>query len=326
MKNVFKMLGVSMAFALTFGSGQSMAQEFPNKPIKLIVGYAPGGSNDILARLVGQKLSEQVGQPVIIENKPGADARIASEFAAKSAPDGYTLLIGASGAMTLNPALFAPLNYDPVKDFVPITLLGAAPLVVVTHPSHPSKSLKDLVALAKAKQGEMFYSSGAPPMFVAAEHFKKQVGIQMTHVPFKGSGPSIAAVMANEVPVGMVELPSALPQLKAGRINALAVTDTKRSPYLPDVPTVKEAIGMDFEGGIWVGLYAPAGTPQPIVDKLYREVSKAVKSDAVRERMVSLSYDVSGSGMPPAEFDKYFKERLTRWTKVIKDNNLTVKR
>jgi tripartite-type tricarboxylate transporter receptor subunit TctC len=321
-----KFLGAFLAMALGLGAAPAIAQDFPNKPIKLIVGYAPGGSNDILARLVGQKMSEQIGQPVLIENKPGADARIASEFVAKSAPDGYTLLIGASGAMTLNPALFAPLNYDPVKDFVPITLLGAAPLVVVTHPSHTAKNLKDLIGQAKAKPGSMFYSSGAPPMFVAAEHFKKLVGIEMTHVPFKGSGPSIAAVMANEVPVGMVELPSALPQLRAGRITALAVTDSKRSTYLPDVPTVKEALGIEFDGGIWVGLYAPAGTPQPIIDRLYAEVARAVKSDSVKERMTTLSYDISGAGMPPAEFDKYFKERLARWTKVIKDNNLTVKR
>lgn len=325
MKKAYQVLGVLFAFALTLVCGQSMAQDYPNKPIKFIVGYAPGGSNDILARLVGQKLSEQLGQQVIIENKPGADARIASEFVAKSPPDGYTLLIGASGAMTLNPGLFAPLNYDPVKDFVPITLFAAAPLVLVVNPSHPAKSLKEFIDIAKAKPDGTFYSSGAPPMYVAAEHFKKLAGINMTQVPFKGSNPSITAVVSGEVPVGMVELPPALAQLRAGKLRALAVTDTKRSPFLPDVPTVAEN-GLDFEGGIWVGLYAPAATPRPIIDKLYSALSVVLKSDSVKERLNGLSYDISGAGMPPAEFDKYFKERLVRWTKVIKDNNLTVTR
>lgn len=208
MKKTYRILGALMAFALTLVCGQSLAQDFPNKPIRFIVGYAPGGGNDVLARLVGQKLSEQLGQPVLIENKPGADARIASEYVAKSPPDGYTLLIGASGAMTLNPALFAPLNYDPVKDFVPITLFAAAPLVFVVNPSHPAHSLKDLIDMAKAKPDQMFYSSGAPPMYVATEHFKKLARVKMMQVPFKGSNPSITAVVSGEVPVGVVELPA----------------------------------------------------------------------------------------------------------------------
>lgn len=328
MKTVFsKILGLALAGSLAIVSAQSVAQnhasaqDYPSKPIKFIVGYAPGGSNDVLARLVGQKLSEQLGQPVIIENKPGADARIASEFVAKSPADGYTLLIGASGAMTLNPALFEPLSYDPVKDFIPITLFAAAPLVFVVNPSHPAHTIQDLIRLAKENPGKAFYSSGAPPMYVAAEHFKKLADVQMTHVPFKGSAPSVAAAVSGEVPVAVVELPAGLANLKSGKIRPLAVTDTKRSPFLPDVPTIAEA-GLDFEGGIWVGLYAPAGTPQPVIDKLYGALAKVLKSDSMKERLASMSYDASGAGMPPAEFDRYFKERLEKWTRVIKENKL----
>jgi tripartite-type tricarboxylate transporter receptor subunit TctC len=321
MKCASKVFGLFLALALTLVPGLSGAQNYPTKPIKFIVGYQPGGSNDILARIVGQKLSEQLGQPVIIDNKPGADARIASEFVAKSVPDGYTLLIGASGAMTLNPGLYAPLSYDPVKDFIPITLFAAAPLVFAVNPSHPAHSIKDLIAMAKAKPGELFYSSGAPPMYVAAEHFKKLAGVNIVNVPFKGSGPSIAATVAGEVPLTIAELPPALPQLKSGKLRPLAVTDTKRSPFLPDVPTVAES-GLDFEGGMWVGLYAPAGTPRPIIDKLYSALATVLKSDSMKERLAALSYDTSGSGMTPAEFDAFFKDRLTRWTKVIKENDL----
>lgn len=322
MKIAHNVLGLFLALALVGASGESTAQSYPNKPIRLVVGLPPGGGTDILARLIGQKLVEQVGQQVIVENRPGADALIATEYVAKSAPDGYTLLVGTNSGMVLNPSLY-PVPYDVVKDFIPITVFGPAPVVFAVHPSFPGTSVKDLIALARAKPGELHYSTGGTVFQVAGELIKQQAGVNITHVPYKGSNPAVNAALAGDVPMVATSIAAVLPHLRAGKLRALAVTSTKRSPVLPDVPTVAESGLANYEYMLWTGLFAPAGTPRAIIDKLYSEMSIALKSDSLRERFAGLSYETSGMvGMPPAEFGAMHRAELAKWTKLIKDLNI----
>lgn len=323
MKIAINVLGLILAFALGFASGDSTAQNYPTRPIRFIVGYPPGGTNDMLPRIIGPQLAERIGQPVLVENKPGADAMIASEYVAKSAPDGHTLLIGASGQMVYTPALGTKLPYDVLKDFVPITMLGSDPIVFAVHPSVKATTLKELIALAKAKPGQMFYSSGAPPFFVTAETFKKVAGVDLTHVPYKGSAASVNGAVANEVPLHVGSVGPALAFIRAGKLRALAVTSDKRDPVLPDIPTVRES-GLDFEGGMWTGLYAPAGTPSAIIDKLYSELSPILKSERLKKQFATMGYDTNALGMSPAELGAFHRSQLAKWTKAIKDYDIRV--
>ncbi len=319
MKTACKVLGLFLALALVYG--ESTAQSYPNKPIRFMVGYPPGGSNDILARIVSPKLAERLGQPVVVENKPGADSMIATEYVSKATPDGYTLLVSAIGAMVFNPGLYDRLSYDPLKVFIPITLFATDPLVFAVNPSVRATTIKELIALAKAKPGEMFYAAGSPPMQVATELFKRQVGVNLVHVPYKGTGASITAAVAGEVSLVVVTAGPALAQLRAGKLLELAVTSLKRDPQLPNIPTVSES-GLDFEFIVWVGLFAPAGTPSAIIDKLYGELSILLKSESVKERVASAGYDTSEIGMPPAEFASFLRSSHGKWTKVTRDLNI----
>ena len=330
MKIACRAIGLILALAVAFASVESAAQSYPNRPIRLIVGYPPGGTNDVLPRIISPKLAEQLGQPVVVENKPGADALIATDFVAHAAPDGYTILVGASGQMVYNPALWAHdpstaprQSYDPLKDFVPITMIGSDPIVFAVHPSVKATTIKELIALAKANPGKLFYSSGAPPFYVAMETFKRVAGMDITYVPYKGSAASVTGTVAGEVQVHSGSVGPALSQIRAGRLRPLAVTSDKRDPVLPDVPTVRES-GLDFEGGMWTGLYAPAGTPAEIVDKLYREISAILKSDENKKRFATLGYDTNQLGLSPEELGAYHRAQLTKWSKAIKDYNIRV--
>lgn len=313
---LFKVIGLTLA--LVFACGEAMAQSYPSKPIRWIVGFGAGGGNDILARAIAPKVSEQLGQQVIIENKTGAEGRIAAEFVAKSAPDGYTIMSGASGQMVYNVGLFVNVPYDPIKSFAPITVLGYTQLVFAANPSLPATTLKEFIALAKSKPGAMFYSSPSSPHYVAFELFKKQAGVDLRNVPYKGDSQAAMAVISGEVSVASTGLGNALPQLKAGKLRALAVTGATRSQFAPDIPTVKES-GIDFEGVSWTGLFAPAATPQPILDKLYAAFSVVLKDPATKERIMNAGYETTWNGMPPAEFAAFHKADLVKWTKVIKD-------
>lgn len=321
MKITYRAIGLFLAFAVAFASVESTAQSYPSRPIKLIVGYPPGGSNDVLPRIISPKLAERIGQPVVVENKPGADAAIASQYVANAAPDGYTLLVGASGQMVYNPALGYDLPYDPIKDFVPITMIGADPIVFAVNPSVKATTIKELIALAKANPGQLFYSSGAPPFYVAMETFKRVAGVDITYVPYKGSAASVTGAVAGEVQVHSGSVGPALSQIRAGKLRALAVTSNKRDPVLPNVPTVRES-GFDFEGGMWTGLYAPAGTPSAIIDKLYSELSVILKSDAIKNQFATMGYDTNQLGMSPEELGAYHKAQLAKWSKAIKDYDI----
>jgi tripartite-type tricarboxylate transporter receptor subunit TctC len=316
-----KIPGLFLALTLAFACGPSAAQTYPVKPVRLAVGFPPGGVNDIIGRIVAAKLSEGLGQTVIVENKPGGNGVIGTDYVAKAAPDGYTLLIGTIGTMVFNPGLYERLPYDPVKDFIAITRFASGPLVFAVHPSVAATSIRDLIALAKAKPGQLFYGSGAAPHHVSTEWFKKENGVNMVHVAYKGGSQSVMAAVAGEVQVVVSSIADVLPQLQAGRLRALAVSGSNRSFVIPDTPTLAESGVPNYEQLVlWTGLFAPAGTPRAIIDRLYGEVSIVLRQDSVRERLAALSYDVGG--MPPAEFGAAFRAELEKWTKLTREFNI----
>ena len=294
----------------------SISQTFPVKPVRLVVGFPPGGANDILARLVGARMQEAWGQTVIVDNKPGANAIIGTELVAKSAPDGYTLLIGASGAMTFNPGLYAKLPYDPVRDFAPVTMLGSFPLVLAVNPALPAQSLKELVALAKASPGKLNYGAGSTPFQLAAEMLNVQAGLRINHIPYKGSAATVTAVMANDVQLTFVDAPPAMAQIKAGRLRALAVTSRARAAVLPDVPTMIEAGMGQYEVVLWTSLFAPAGTPRPVLEAIHAQALKALQVPEVRERMAALGIDPVGN--TPEQLGAILRADREKWTAVAK--------
>ena len=320
MITAYKVLGLFLACMLAAASGESSAQSYPNKPIKLVVGFGPGGGTDILGRLVAQQLTERLNVPVTVENRPGANSNIGTDYVAKAAPDGYTLLVGGSASMALASGLHQRLPFDPVKDFIPIAQIVAGDaLVLAVHPSVPANSVKELIAYAKANPGKVFYGSGAPPFQIAAEYFNKLAGVKMTHVPFKGAAGAVAATVGGQTQVTVVSIASGLSQFKAGKLRMLAVTGFKRDHVLPDVPTMKEAgLAENFEVPMWTGLFAPAGTPTPIIDKLSNEMSAVLKSDLTTTRFASMGYE--SRPLTRAEFTKLQREDIEKWTKVIRDD------
>ena len=320
MRNAYKVLGLFLAFALAVAAGDSNAQSYPSKPIKLVVGFGPGGGTDILGRLVGQQLGERLGVAVTVENRPGANSNIGTDYVAKAAPDGYTLLVGGSASMALASGLHERLPFDPVKDFIPIAQIVAGDaLVLAVHPSFPANSVKELIAYAKANPGKVFYGSGAPPFQIAAEYFNKLAGVNMTHVPFKGAAGAVAATVGGQTQVTVVSIASGLTQFKAGKLRMLAVTGFKRDHVLPDVPTMKEAgLAENFEVPMWTGLFAPAGTPTPIIDKLSNEMSAVLTSDLTKTRFASMGYE--SRPLTRAEFANLQKDDIEKWTKVIRDD------
>jgi tripartite-type tricarboxylate transporter receptor subunit TctC len=319
MKNAYKVLGMLLAFTLAVASGESGAQSYPNKPIKLVVGFGPGGGTDILGRLVAQQLSERLSVPVTVENRPGANSNIGTDFVAKAAPDGYTLLVGGSASMALSSGLYERLPFDPIKDFSPIAQIVAGDaLVFAVHPSVPANSIKELIAYAKANPGKLFYASGAAPFQVAGEYFNKLAGVNITHVPFKGAAGAVAATVGGETQMTVVSIASGLGQFKSGKLRTLAVTGFKRDHVLPDVPTMKEAGLENFEVPMWTGLFAPAGTPAPVIDKLSAEMSIILNSDLTKKRFDSMGYE--SRPLTRAEFAKEQKDDIEKWTRVIRDD------
>lgn len=310
----------AIALALCSLAAQA-ADVYPSKQIRIIVGFPPGGGNDIVARVVGQKLSERLGQPILVENKPGANAIIATEYTAKAAPDGYTLMVGAIGAMVFNVGLYDKLPYDPIKDFTPITFLSSFPILLAVNPSVPAANIKELIALAKSKPGQMNFAAGSTPFQVVTELFKKQTRIDMPFVPYKGSAQSVNAAVAGDVSLLAVDLPPATAMVKAGRLRPLAVvTSGGRSPVMPDVPTMTEAGIPNFEHMLWNGLFAPAGTPPEIIAKLQKEIAAVLKESDVREKLLAIGFETGGQ--TPAEAAALHKADLEKWVKVVREAGL----
>jgi len=295
------------------GSGQA----YPARAIRLIAHSSPGGTSDILGRLMAQKLTEALGQQVVVENRAGASGIIGVEAAARSAPDGYTLLIPQT-SIAINPSMFAKLPYNALRDFAPITQLVAAPNVLVVHPSVPAKNVKQLIALAKSRPEGLIIGSpgqGTSP-HLSAELFKIMSGIKLDHVQFKGAGMAIVSLLSGEISVMFTTPPTAMPYLKAGRLRPLGVTTTTRIDALPDVPTISEAGVPGYESVQWFGMLVPAGTPRPVIDRLHQELTRALRAPDMKERLTSLG--LNGVGSTPGEFAAYMKSETEKWAKVIK--------
>ena len=298
------------------------ASAYPTKPIRIIVAYTPAGATDILARVVGQKLSESWGQPVIVDNRAGAAGNIGTEVAAKATPDGYTLIMGTAGTHGINVSLYRQLNWHPVKDFAPVSLVAMVPNIMVVNNALPFKTVKDLIAYAKANPGKL--SSGSPgngsTAHLSMELFKSMTGTNLVHIPYKGSAGVLADVMGGQIAVTIDNMPPYLPQVKAGKIRALAVSPAKRSMAAPDIPTIAEAGVPGYDSGAWFGLLAPAGTPKDIVSKLSVETARILKMPDVNKRISELGGEPVGS--TPEEFAALIKSEIAKWAKVIKDANV----
>lgn len=297
------------------------AQDYPNRPIKVVIPSSPGGPSDIFGRSLMQQLSENLGKPIIIENKPGAGSKIGIQQVAKSAPDGYTLLL-VSSTFVINPSLYADPGFDPVKDFTPVALPVSSPNVIVVHPSFPAKDIKEFFAIVKANPGKYDYASpgGGTGPHLSAELLKLRMHLDMAHIPYKGGGPALQAVLANQVPIGLSAIPPATPQVKAGALRALALTSSTRSSSLPDVPTLNEAGVTDFEGDTLSFIMAPAGTPPAIVQKLNREITKALENSELRNKLISMGYLTYNS--TPEQVSQKIKVDIEKWAKVIKSGNI----
>jgi tripartite-type tricarboxylate transporter receptor subunit TctC len=307
---------LAAALAAVFTTAVAAQGAYPGAPVKLVVGFPPGGANDILARLIGAKLQDAWGQPVVTENKPGANAIIATDFVAKSVPDGHTLLIGASGAMTFNPGLYQKLPYDPVRDFAPVTMLGSFPLVLAVNPAVPAQSVRELVAHARSAGGRLNYAAGSTPFQLVAELFKSQTGVAIAHIPYKGSAAAVNAVIANDTQLTFVDAPPVVGQIRGGKVRGLAVTSRTRAATLPELPTMIEAGIADFDVVLWASLFAPAGTPRPVVERIHQGVVRAMQSPDVRERMLALG--ITPVGNTPEELAAIVKADLEKWTRVAK--------
>ena len=312
----------SIAFALLFMSEAALAQSFPAKPVRLIAPFAAGGALDLIARAVGQKLSDGLGRPVIVDNRAGASGAIGSELVAKSAPDGYTLLLGATTTHGINPALNPKLPYDPIKDFTPISLVATIPHVIVVHPSVPAKTLPELVRLAKARPGIAFGSAGyGSPHHLALEMLKNMAHLDLVHVPYKGTGPAMIDLMTGQIQIMSVELAAATPYIREGRMRPLAIATAKRVSGI-DLPTVAELGYTGFEVTAWYAVFGPAGMPKPIVSRLNAEIVKGLQAPDLRERFTGLG--ATPVGTTPEELDAHVRAELARWSKVIKAGNITV--
>ncbi len=296
------------------------AKRFPSKPIRIVVGYATGGGNDIIVRVLAPKLTEGLGQPVIVDNRPGAQSIIAAELVAKANPDGYTLLMGPSGPMTMNPAIYTKLPYSPLRDFAPITMIGTFPLILVVSPSLPVKSVKELVAYAKAQPDKSNYGASAAPFLLTTELFNQKTGARFTHIPYKSVSESVNAVIAGQVTITIGDPAVLVSHLKSGRVRGLAVTSSTRHPVLPDLPTMAEAGVAGIEVIIWTGFHAPAGAPAAVIKRFRDEVVRVLGLPEIRERMAAMAIDPSGN--TPEEYRKIIASDIAKWTAVAKAGNI----
>ena len=308
--------------SIILAAGPVYAQDYPNKPILLVVPFAPGGSSDFLSRLIGSKLTEAWKQQVVVESRPGGAGNIAMDAVQRAKPDGYTLILGHVGTLAVNPAMFAKLPYDPIKGFVPVGMIATVPTVLVVNPSVPAKDFKEFLALAKAKPGTIYYGSAGNGSsgHLAMEYLKQAAHIELTHVPYKGTGPMVTDLLGGQTQATFTGATPLIPHIKQGKLRPIAVGGAKRIPALPDVPTVAESGIAGFETSQWYGILAPAGTPDAIVKKLNTELNRILKSPEVVERMTADGSVPQGS--TPEEFAKFIASEQKRWGQVVKTANI----
>ena len=318
-----RVCGALSAVALIASQG-AMAQDYPNKPVKMIVGFSPGGFTDVLGRLIAQKLQERLGQPVIVENKVGAAGTIGADFVAKSKPDGYTLLMGHVNSNSIAPALYPKLPYDVLKDFTPIVHVASTPLLLTVHPSVPASDVNSFVALAKKSPNSLrFASSGVgSAQHLAAEQFMLATRTQMNHIPYKGSGQAIVDLLSGQVELNFESPPNTLQHINVGKLKALGITSTKRSPLLPNVPTIAEQGLPGYEMGQWFGVFGPAGMPTELTHRIAGEIIAIIKSPDVVEKINQQGGEVIATG--PERFAAFLRKDTAQWAKLIKDANIKV--
>ncbi|MGZ5147751.1 MAG: Bug family tripartite tricarboxylate transporter substrate binding protein [Burkholderiales bacterium] len=295
-----------------------LAQNYPTKPVRLIVGYSPGGPNDILARVVGQKLSDGLGVPVLVDNRPGADSMIGTQLTARATPDGYTISV-ISASSTIHPSVYTNIPYDIIKDLSPVTVLASSVFVLVVNPSLPVKSVKELIALAKSRPGQLNFASSGPggTLHLAGELFKSLAHVDMNHIPYKGGAPAVTDVISGQVELMFSPMAVAMPHVKSGKLRLLAVTSAKRWPALPNVPTMAEAGVPGYEATGWYGIVAPARTPPPIITRLNQEIVKVLALPDVRQQLAG--YDLEPVGNSPEQMASHMKAEVAKYAKVARD-------
>jgi len=298
----------------------ALAQNYPTRPIRIIAQFTPGTSTDILARVIGQKLTETWGQQVVVDNRPGAGGVVGTELGAKAAPDGYTLTMAVSSAFGINPTLYAKLPYDAIRDFAPITNIALTPQTLVAYPAYAAKSVKELVALAKGKPGQINYASlgSGSTSHLTMEMFRSAAGIQLNHIPYKGSPAAHAELFSGQIPIMFDAIPAVLPHVKSGRLRGMGIATLKRSPFLPEVPTVAEAGYPGFEAVGWIGIAAPARTPTPVLDKLNVEIVRIINTPEMKERLATLAFTPVGDTRE--QFARFIKAEIAKWGKAVKDS------
>jgi tripartite-type tricarboxylate transporter receptor subunit TctC len=300
------------------------AQQYPSKPIRFVVPYPPGGPLDTIARLLGAKVGESLGQPVVVDNKPGAGGNIGADIVAKSPADGHTILMGAVATHAINPTLYKSIPYDPIKDFAPVTQVASTPNVLVVHPSVPATSVREFIAYAKANPGKLNFGSGSTGSagHLAGELFKSMAGVEMAHIPYKGAAPAMQDLVGGQIQLMFDNLASSLGQVKAGKIRALAVTTAKKTPLAPELPTIAESGLPGFDISTWFGIFVPAGTPKAAVDRLYDEFAKALNAPDVREKMFALGAEPVASR--PEDFAAFVKAEAAKYAKLVKSSGAKV--
>ncbi|MCC6534101.1 MAG: tripartite tricarboxylate transporter substrate binding protein [Burkholderiales bacterium] len=305
--------------AATLSCGVAGAQSYPARPVRLIVPFAPGGSTDIIARVVGQRVGERFGQQIVIDNRPGAASNLGTALAARAAADGYTILMGTPG-FTINPSLYHDAGFHPLRDFGAITLLASVPLMIVVHPALAANSVQELIALAKAKPGAINYASAGSSTHLTAELFLQRAGITLTHIPYKGSAPATNDLVAGHVQAAVDNILSALPHVKTGKLRALAVTTAARASAAPGVPTLSEAGFAGFEASSWFGMLAPAGTDRAIIARIDAQAQQALRDSDVRTRLANVGADIVALG--PQAFAKFIADEHQRWARLIRERSI----
>jgi len=313
-----KRRSIGLLLGATFACGAA-AQGYPSKPIRVIVGQAPGGATDIVSRALAQKLTDGLGQTVVIDNRSGAAGSIGSAIAASAPPDGYTALI-VSSTYTINPSLYKKLPFDPIRDLQPVTLIASSPFLLMVHPSIAAKTPRELIALAKTRKLTFGSCGIGSSGHLAAELFSSMAGIELTHVPYKGAGPALIDTLGGQVNLIMSSIVSGMPYAKAGRLRALAITTRTRSPALPELPTISESALPGYDFSSWYGLMVPAGTPQPVIGRLHDETVKALKLPDLQQRLASEGCDAVGS--TPEQLGAYIRTEMARWAKVVKASGM----
>ena len=313
---------LALAFGLALVQASAQTARYPDRPIKILVGFAAGGGTDVAARILAQKLTENLGQSVLVENRPGASGMIAADAVAKAPPDGATLMVGSQTTLAVAPALYRKFALDPAKEFAGVSMMGVSPLVLVVHPSSPARSGADVIAMAKAKPGAINFASGGvgTTPHMAGELFALEAGLKMAHVAYRGEAPAVNDLLGGQIPLMFANLSAVIGNVRAGQLRALAVTGTQRAAAAPETPTVAEAGLPGFEAATWFALVAPAGTPRDVLARLNAEVKRALAQDDVKQRYADLGMTAEDS--TPDGLDAYIKSEIAKWTKVIKDADI----